>query len=425
MMQKKSLFIPLTHLKYFIGVAAIGIMLTIAGTGWSYYFWRHTTLSWQEVGNLQKLFFLSDLGSEDNLGAWFSSMLLLSTAAMALICFVADQNVARWLRAGWLLTAFVFAGLSFSEMGSIHERLPSYLNTLFDLDYFVWVVWLGPMILAIPIFMSGFAWLRLRRIPLAFGLTLMGILLLSSIPVQEIVEVGILSKAMGEGWQRPILHLLLEEGTELAGMYCFLLAFSVAAYRLARRSQAGKPAITITIGSSPWAFLITVGMAAAVLAIGTAAMSDFLPKDALSGTPTNWPPSAFAFSVGIVSFFLSTRSRPAVEKAALVATGLSLIAISAISAATRIGILEEGRALAIALLLCGSLLFVIAGQRHHALSAILMFSALVVFVAPNWKAENHLLLCSVLIGCSLLLREGAYAADDIGGNDNPLVEKPL
>lgn len=424
-MQKKSFFISLAPLRYFIGVAAVGVILTIAATSWSYYFWRHTTLSWHEVNNFQKLIFLSDLGSEDNLGAWFSSMLLLSTAAVALICFVADKDVAGWLRAGWLMVAFLFAGLSFTEMGSVHERLPLHLNTFFDFGSFMWVVWLGPIILAIPIFMSGFAWFRLRKIPLAFGWTLGGILLLSSIPVQEIIEVKILPRAMGEGWRRPISHLILEEGSELAGMFCFLLAFSVAAYRLAKPFHAGTPTLTVTIGLSSWTVVMMMSMVATVMAIGAAAMNNFLPKDALSGTPTNWPPSIFAFLVGMVFFFLSDSNRPAVEKLALVTTGGSLLSLSALSSVTRIGVLEEGRILTIALLLFGSLLFVIAGRRHYALSTILIFSALVVFMAPSWKAENHLLLCSVLIGCSFILCESSYTADVIGMKGDAVAGKLL
>ncbi len=70
-----------------------------------------------------------NLCTENVISSWYSSMLLLSVAAGSAVAFAADRKAGteakphRWLGFGWLIFGVIFAGLSFDEMASFHERL--------------------------------------------------------------------------------------------------------------------------------------------------------------------------------------------------------------------------------------------------------------------------------------------------------------
>jgi len=350
-----------------------------------------------------------DLGHEDNVGAWLSSMLLLLIAAVAMLCFLADRDSSRgWLRAGWLLSAFIFTGLSFTEMGSIHERLPNHLFATYQVTNPVrWVIWLGPVILAIPVFMSAFAWLRLRRIPGALGPMIGGILFLSSIPLQELLEQNMIAAAGDEVFVRRILFLILEEGSELAGMLCFLSAFLVAAHHLASVSPSGARVVPVRVSGQPWPFLVKMSIAAMVLFLGAATMQDLLPPDSRSGTPANWPPSAFAFFAGMAALSFASGKRSLTDKIALVALGLAGLTLSMLSAVTRLDLLEQARHLTILLILIGAFCTSLARRREVLTIALLFGAALAVHLAPPWYAQNTLLAAAALLAAAVFLREYA------------------
>lgn len=409
MSQLRTLMLPLIGTRHLLRAAVLAAVVVTVGTAWTHHFWRNTDLQWSEAGSFFRFLTYLDLGHEDNVGAWVSSMLLLSIAAAAMLCFWADRNESRgWLRGGWLLSALIFTGLSFTEMGSIHERLPDYLFTTYKMtDPVRWMIWLGPVILAIPAFMSAFAWLRLRRIPGTLGLMVGGIVFLSSIPMQELLEHNMIATAADEVFVRPIPFLILEEGSELAGMLCFLAAFLVAAHHLASTSPSGARVVPIPIRAQPWLLLVKIGSAVLLLSLGAAAMQYLLPPDSHSGTPTNWPPSAFAFVGGMAALFFASGKGSFPDKGALVALGLAGLALSMLSAVTRLDPLEQTRNLTVLLILVGAVFVSLAGRREFLAIASLLGAALAVHLVPPRYAQINLMVAAVLMAMVVFLREYA------------------
>ena len=407
--QSRTVMLPLIGTRYILCAALLAAVLVTVGTAWTVHFWRNTDQQWSEVDSFFRFLTYLDLGHEDNVGAWLSSMLLLSIAAVAMLCFLADRNPSRrWLRGGWLVSAFIFTGLSFTELGSVHERLPNHLFETYQMTNHVrWVIWLGPVILAIPLFMSAFAWLRLRRIPGALGPMIGGILFLSSIPLQELLEQNMIAAAGDEIFVRRIPFLILEEGSELVGMLCFLAAFLVAADHLASTLSSGARVIPVRVSGQPWLFLVKMSVAALVLFLGAAALQDLLPPDSRSGTPANWPPSAFAFLAGMVALSFGSGKRSLTDKVALVALGLAGLTLSMLSAVTRLDLLEQARHLTILLMLTGAFFASLAARREVLALALLVGAALAVHLAPPWYAQNNLLVAAVLLAAAVILREYA------------------
>jgi hypothetical protein len=311
-MNKTSVQIELTTRQLTILLGALFLMnvLLLAGT-WSatLYFNEH---GWNGNPSLLKnVLFQLNLALENVVATWYSSMLLLTTAAMAVVCFLADRQEGAGRRQlffsyGWLVFTAVFALLSFDEMGSIHEYFGKDLyNERADqfTRYAGSVVFYGAIALVAG-FMVAFGLVHLRRVPLSFVLVGAGVLLFISNPFQEHFEWGFYQR----GAARPVLLLLLEEGSELFGTLCFLAATVAYAAHATRRRPggAGLPAIrvTTTVSRKPvQAGVLAMLGAMALLLVGLKLFMD-RGDDTQSGIPQNWLPSAIAFVVALLSLYL-------------------------------------------------------------------------------------------------------------------------
>jgi hypothetical protein len=152
-------------------------------------------------------------------------------------------------------------------------------------------------------FMVAFGLVHLRRVPFSFVLVGAGVLLFISNPFQEHFEWGFYQR----GATRPVLMLLLEEGSELFGTLCFLAATVAYAAHVTRRKPggAGLPTISVTATVSRKPFqtgVLTMLGAMAVLLVGLQLV--FEEMDPQSGIPQNWLPSAIAFAVALLSLYL-------------------------------------------------------------------------------------------------------------------------
>ncbi len=265
---------------------ALSIAL-VAMTAYTNHYWMHSGGPWRQTSFANKLLTFMDLGREDNVASWSSSMLLASIGCAALLCLACDGIAGQRdrLRFGWAVIALGFAALSFDELGSAHERLS------LPEGYVGMILWYGPVMAALPAYMLAFGFSRMRSDPVAFGLIALGCACLASIPLQEYFEIE-----MRRGSTRPILELLLEEGTELAGMLAFFAAF--LRYGMAR---IGREPLIIRIDQ--WVFRFAwIGVFAAGLA-AREIVSDALVPDALSGNPRNWFPACAAFLVAMLAWF--------------------------------------------------------------------------------------------------------------------------
>lgn len=250
------------------------------------------------------------LATENVIAVWYSSMLLLSVAAAAVIAYALDRRQShtgfeRVVETGWLVIAGCFAVLSLDEIGSFHERLGM---VAWGSAPTGWVYVLALPIGLVALFMAAFAWLRLRRARAAAAFFVAGLALFLSNPFLELIEM---SQLHGGGSMR--LHdtlLVVEEGlTELGGTLCFLLGVI-----LYIRATAGlgphdfpldTPAATQTIAAG--GLLLTAGVPAARWFV------DQLPPGD-TGIPDNWFPAAALYLLALLA--LATRGTRAIRVAA-------------------------------------------------------------------------------------------------------------
>ena len=302
---------------------AVSIAL-VAATAYTNDFWARFDGGWRAAPFPQKLMTFMDLGAENNIAAWFSSMLLATTMWVAALCFVVDgeQRKRDWLRYGWLLIAAGFAALSFDELGSLHERLDlpdGYLGAM---------LWYLPVMAFLPIYMLAFGLSRMRSDPVALALIGLGCLCFASIPAQEYFETVI-----REGATRPILELALEEGTELAGMLAFLAAF----IRYCAGTMRG-PTMRVRIAPQ-WFWIAWIGLFSVGLVSREIAPS-FLAPDELSGNCRNWFPSFAAFLAAVLAWHSAAEARSPIMKMTFLGFAGSLLGLSMVAGA-EIGAVED------------------------------------------------------------------------------------
>ena len=243
------------------------------------------------------------LGAENVVAAWYSSMLLLLVAVSCVMAYALDRRHAhgwfrRTLAMGWLALAAAFTVLSLDEVGSIHERvgMSGALATAVSQGAgqpIGWVYLLAlPMALA-AFFILSFAWVQLRRAPMAFALVAAGILLYVSNPFLEVLEGTLRQGTLGMLAER-----VIEEGlAELGGTTCVLLGVLLYA---SGGGATGRHAFEMPSRAVRL-------LAAIVLLAGipiSAAVVLRLPAGDV-GIPENWFPAAAFFLLAIM--WMTTR----------------------------------------------------------------------------------------------------------------------
>ena len=194
-----------------VAVSAVLLVITFA----SYALVDHRPLSY--------LLFWLGLGGEDNIGAWWSGMLLALAAFLAFDGFF-DTNKSMVERRGWLALGFALLLLSFDEIAALHE----YLSGL-GLKY---LAVLG----VVGLTLASYGMLHLHRarvckrtlysLLLAFGL-------LATVPIHEVIQHAL-------QWHNQLVYGLrafLEEGTEIVAMLIFVSVTRTTSAALLRGSQ--------------------------------------------------------------------------------------------------------------------------------------------------------------------------------------------
>ena len=252
-----------------------------------------------------------NFAKENVAAAWYSSMLLFSTGIVAALCFWADMlrtnnKSFRLLNYGWLIVAGIFITLSFDEMGSFHEMISE--TGLFKkagggngkLVFFV-------LVGAVAIFMMAFFFSKFKKEKFALILTIIGVLLFLSNPFQEKFEIQTWRTSIDPAsWHRPILFLLLEEGSEIFASFCFLFSFVIYAINAAPGHNANNEKtlqLISPIGKNFIAWLIGLACVLGLMMWLIRLNAWNLPGDD-NGVPQNWPPAATAFAGFIASLYL-------------------------------------------------------------------------------------------------------------------------
>ncbi len=195
--------------------------------------WLHNSLlladKWYVIPRLVALL---DLGKENNLAAWYSSMFLIIVSVAAFFCFLVDfQRIkhvrGQFLNLGWLVLVLIFLTLSFDEMGSFHEKIgetPLFKN-VGGSKRAGWFIFYG-LVACVGLFMVVFSFLKFKGNKLAFLFAAIGVILFLSNPFQEMYEMHSWRSSLDPSeWRRPIFLLILEEGTEIFASFCFLTSF--------------------------------------------------------------------------------------------------------------------------------------------------------------------------------------------------------
>ena len=172
---------------------------------------------------IANLLFWVGLGGEDNIGAWWSGMLLALAGFLAFDGFF-DATKPPAERRGWLALGFALLLLSFDEIASLHEHLSqlgrAYLAVLGVTGLSVASYALGQLHRA-----------RAPRRTLAMLLLAFG--LLATVPFHELLQHQL-------QWDNQILYGLravLEEGTELAASLTFISVVRATSASVLRGSQ--------------------------------------------------------------------------------------------------------------------------------------------------------------------------------------------
>ena len=155
-----------------------------------------------------------DIGVESNLAALWSGTLLLLIALHAFDGFAAHRTKTPAIARAWLMIAMVMAALSLDEIGSFHERVPTFGGQSQWLTLLPFAVFFGSMaVYALVVFF------RSPRHSGSARLIAVGFLLFGTVAIQEYIQHN-------TDWTGYLFRVrtVVEEGTELLGMIFILKA---------------------------------------------------------------------------------------------------------------------------------------------------------------------------------------------------------
>jgi hypothetical protein len=222
---------------WFAALGAVSVLLLVA-----------TQLSYALVGHglVSAALFWIGLGGENNIGSWWSGM-LLALAAVFAFDGLFDSEKPRCERRGWCSLGLALLLLSFDEVASLHEYLAAHS--------LVGLAMLGAAGLAL----AGYAMAQLHRArvrPRTLRLLLIGFALLATVPLHELAQKQL-------EWRNPVVYgvrALFEEGTEVGAMLIFVWALRLNSAAALRRATglfavAARRRIICIGGLALWPFL--------------------------------------------------------------------------------------------------------------------------------------------------------------------------
>jgi len=343
-------------------------------------------------GRLSTLLFWLGLAGENNVGAWWSGMLLLLAAVFALDGY-AVPNAGPGERRAWLSLSAVLLILSFDEIGSLHEYLAN-----IGIGYLAF--------LAIPLFvLTCYSLLQLARAGKGLrrpALVLVAFALLGTVPLLEYIQHS-------REWPNPVIYgarAALEEGVELAGI---LLLVAVASGNSRALLQANG------VGVFEFARHRTLVLAAAASLAPVLVAATFVLL--YPGGPADWLAAAcyFGCALLVVKRVLESRDAATLPVVVLIAWYLTASvgsnAMKLVWDPVVLGTPISLRGLFVALLLASAApILHRAGRRVHPLPYAA--GALVALVGARWPAAQ-LLWCSlpVLAALHFYAVESRLAAD--------------
>jgi hypothetical protein len=243
-------------------------------------------------GTLSKVLFQLGLSGENNIGSWWSSMLLLLGAIHAFDGFL-RSDIPISGRRGWLTLSAILAMLSLDEISSLHEWVASTVGE-------IWWIPLGLFGATLYAYMIFSLWRsRLKSSDLA--LITLSFCLFASIVLQEYVQFAV-------EWESALAYgtrAAIEEGTEVLAM---LVLIKVTMSNTICLEQKNPSDIFGVSHSQPG----RITRIALILMPILVAASFVLPYP---GGPADWLASALFFLGACSVFSTSIRSKSTVNTA--------------------------------------------------------------------------------------------------------------
>ncbi len=282
---------------------------------------HHTNLFHLKKASLILLLAQFNFAKENVVASWYSSMLFMTTGLVALLCCFADWARStnardRALSFGWLVMAGIFVLLSFDEMGSFHEMIgeTAAFKTAGSGKRAGWYAFYA-LCGAVAVFMLLFFIYRFRKNRMTLLLTIIGVLFFASNPIQEKFEIhSWRSAADPSTWKRPVMYLILEEGSEIFASFCFL--FSFLTYAMGASTPSGE-GLRLQVRMNR---VIPIVLVSLLLMLGLVKILihfnawNFAKDD--NGIPRNWPPSVLYFLGLLGSVWLARAGNPAFKRTA-------------------------------------------------------------------------------------------------------------
>ena len=292
----------------------------------------------------KQVFFISfllrefNLAWENTLATWYSSMLLLIVALLAIICFVIDRQnrmnrYNNFLSYGWVIISLIFTGLSLDEIGAIHESLGNIdffrrlgvKEALLSNTFYILIALVG-------VFMAAFGFLRFKKNKWAMIVGIFGVLLFITVPLQERLEW---SKAIWDtntkNYDRSAYSIIIEEGTEIFGSLSFIIC--LVQYLIVRHKKDPEGNENFLINrklliNPKQMFRSAIIVIFIFILLTITIQYGFLQvQKSDNGIPENWFPSMAAFTTSLISFYLyfeNKKSTNAKQKGLLFFSFLSL-----------------------------------------------------------------------------------------------------
>ena len=170
------------------------------------------------------LYVVFDLWDEVSIPSWYSTTLLLISAALLGVIAVAKRNAADRYARHWAGLALIFLALSIDDAADLHGHTSYKLQEMFETGGFLAYAWVIPA--AIVSAVVGIAYLRFLRDlspPIRWRFVVGGALFLAGTLVMEMIEGRYDSQHGVENMPYRIM-VAIEETLEMTGIVLFISA---------------------------------------------------------------------------------------------------------------------------------------------------------------------------------------------------------